>query len=128
MWKIARPSDINDSSAVVRLGYNPDTGSGEAICAYLTGDLPKEILEGLINKPCQILKISHHGSKTGTNQEILDKVNPQIAIIQVGSKNRFGHPHKEVLDILTLKGIKILRNDTSGTIEIDSDGASYFIN
>ncbi len=128
VWKIAPPSDINDSSAVVRLGYNPDTGSGEAICAYLTGDLPKEILEGLINKPCQILKISHHGSKTGTNQEILDKVNPQIAIIQVGSKNRFGHPHKEVLDILTLKGIKILRNDTSGTIEIDSDGASYFIN
>ncbi len=128
LWKIAPPVDINDSSVVARLEYNPDTGSGKAICAYLTGDLPKEILEGLINKPCQILKISHHGSKTGTNQGILEKVNPQIAIIQVGSKNRFGHPHKEVLDLLISNGIKILRNDTSGTIEIDTDGRSYSVN
>jgi len=127
LWKIAPPTDINDSSVVVRLEYNPDTGSEEAICAYLTGDLSKEILEGLINKPCQILKISHHGSKTGTNQEILEKVNPEIAIIQVGSKNRFGHPRKEVLDLLISKGIRILRNDTSGTIEIVSDGKSYTI-
>src|SRR3989344_888122 len=128
VWKIAPPADINNSSVVVRLEYNPDTGSGEAVCAYLTGDLPKEILEGLINRPCQILKISHHGSKTGTNQEILEKVNPQIAVIQVGSKNRFGHPHKEVLDLITLKGIEILRNDINGAIEIVSDGKSYTIN
>ena len=48
VWKIVPPVDINDSSVVARLEYNPDTGSGKAICAYLTGDLPKEILEGLI--------------------------------------------------------------------------------
>ena len=128
VWKIAPPSDINDSSVVVRLEYNPDTGSGKAICAYLTGDLPKEILEGLINKQGQILKISHHGSKTGTNEEILEKADPKIAVIQVGSKNRFGHPRKEVLDLLISKGIEILRNDTSGAIEIDTDGRSYSVN
>ena len=125
VWKIAPPADINDSSVVVRLEYNPDTGSGKAICVYLTGDLPKEILEGLINKQCQLLKISHHGSKTGTNMQILDSAKPEIAIIQVGGKNRFGHPRKEVLDLLKSKGIEILRNDISGTIEIESDGKSF---
>ena len=70
------------------------------------------------------MKISHHGSKTGTSQEILDKVKPQVAVIQVG-KNSYGHPTKEVIDLLTSNAVKILRNDTNGIIEITSDGKSF---
>ena len=120
IWQTLAPTDLNESSVVVRMIYGQ-------LCAYLTGDLAKEILEGLINKHCQILKISHHGSKTGTSEALLELASPKIAVIQVG-KNRFGHPHKEVLDLLTSKGIKILRNDTVGTIEIESDGKSYTVN
>ncbi|MBI2012690.1 hypothetical protein HYS90_02045 [Candidatus Curtissbacteria bacterium] len=110
-WKVKSPKDLNESSIVMRLS------SGQ-FCTYLTGDIPKEILEKLIDKPCQVLKIAHHGSKTGTNEQVLDLAKPQIAIIQVG-KNSFGHPHREVLDLLTSKGVKILRNDTNGIIEIE---------
>src|SRR3989344_5760897 len=87
LWKLAGLSELNKSSVVLRLQM-------DGFCAYLTGDIPKEILVGLIDGTCQGLKISHHGSKTGTNQEILDSIDPKVGIIQVG-KNSFGHPHKE---------------------------------
>ena len=117
-WKVNPPKDLNDSSIIMRVSYG-------SICVYLTGDIPKEILQTVIDKPCQILKVAHHGSRTGTNQEVMDKAKPKIAVIQVGKNNRFGHPHKEVVDILNSKGVKILRNDESGTIEVDTDGKSF---
>ena len=118
-WQASPPSDLNESAIVLRVNYGPSTSSG--FCAYLTADIPKETLQGLIEKECQILKIAHHGSKTGTNEEILNEVRPRLAIIQVG-KNSYGHPTKEVLDLLRSKAVKILRNDTNGIIEIKSDG------
>ena len=116
------PADLNESAIVLRANYGSSSGSG--FCAYLTADIPKETLQGLIDKKCQVLKISHHGSKTGTNQEILDEAGPRLAIIQVG-KNNYGHPTKKVIDLLTSKSVKILRNDTNGLIEITSDGNSF---
>lgn len=118
-WQQDPPTDLNETSIVMRLDI------GER-CAYLTGDIPKEILVDLIDRECQILKVSHHGSRTGTNEGIVDKVNPQIAVIQVG-KNSFGHPHKEVLDLLVSKGARILRNDTDGTVEFKIDGGQLTI-
>ena len=117
LWKLSGPSELNESSVVMRLEFGQ-------FCAYLTGDIPKEILQTLVNKPCQILKVAHHGSKTGTNEEILKQVQPAVTIIQVG-KNSFGHPHKEVLDLLISKGVKIYRNDIKGVIEVESNGESY---
>lgn len=119
-WQVNPPKDLNDTSVVTRLNYGQ-------FCAYLTGDIPKETLETLINKPCQILKIAHHGSKTGTNLEILEKAKPQVALIQSG-KNSYGHPTKEVLDMLNSKGVKILRNDMEGIIDIQIDGENLNIN
>ena len=53
-----------------------------------------------------------------------NEISPRLAIIQVG-KNNYGHPTKEVIDLLTSKAVKILRNDTNGIIEITSDGRSF---
>lgn len=117
-WQAVPPADLNESMVVLRINYG-------GFCAYLTGDAPKEILEGVIKKKCQVLKVSHHGSRTGTNQKVLDLARPQLAIIQVGVKNQFGHPHKEVLDFLSAAGVKILRNDLNGEIEVDSDGKGF---
>lgn len=110
-WSVDPPSDLNETSYVMRLEFGEN-------CAYLTGDIPKEILETVIDRPCDILKIAHHGSKTGTNEKVLDLAKPKTAIIQVG-KNSYGHPTKEVLDLLEQRGIKILRNDLLGTIELE---------
>ena len=93
---------------------------------YLRGDITREILEGLVDKSCQILKIAHHGSKTGTSEAILNSVNPSVAVIQVG-KNSYGHPHREVLDMLSKKKIKTLRNDLEGDIEVDATKKSIYV-
>lgn len=114
-WKQKEPTDLNESSIVLRLSWG-------GFCAYLTGDIPKEILDTVADRKCQILKVAHHGSKTGTDLETVAKIAPKIAVIQVGKNNRFGHPTQEVLDLLGNGHLQILRNDLLGTIEIDYDG------
>jgi competence protein ComEC len=69
-----------------------------------------------------ILQVAHHGSKNSTGQEFLAAVAPQIAVIQVGAKNRYGHPTQEVLE--RLKEVTVLRNDLNGDIEFVCDLAN----
>ena len=61
-----------------------------------------------------ILKVGHHGSKTSSSEEFINSVNPKYSIISVGKNNKFGHPNREVLDILN--DSKIYRTDQDGSI------------
>ncbi len=47
-----------------------------------------------------ILKVGHHGSKTSSASEFIKQLSPTDAILSYGKNNRYGHPHKEVLDLL----------------------------
>jgi len=123
-WRDTPPSDLNDSSVIFRLNYGPPDGG---FCAYFDGDIPYKILEQVIDRQCPVLKVAHHGSMTGTDQQVLSEVRPQVALIQVGAKNKFGHPHKQVLDMLSAMNVKVERNDLSGDVEVDSDGKSYWV-
>lgn len=67
----------------------------------------------------------HHGSKTGLNTEILDFLQPKLAVISVGNKNRYNHPAKLILEMLKEENIRILRTDKNGSIEIVSDGQRW---
>ena len=73
------------------------------------------------------MKVAHHGSKTSTSEEFISATTPEVAIIQVGAKNRYGHPTQEVLNRLENFGIKYYRNDVDGDIELVSDGINYQI-
>jgi competence protein ComEC len=64
----------------------------------------------------RILKISHHGSKTSTSQEWLNKIAPTEAWISVGVGNRYGHPTLRTLDLIRSNGIPIRRTDISGAL------------
>jgi len=93
--------------------------------ALLTGDIPGEILDDLVEKGriqnIDYIKIPHHGSKTGISEKLLNLGSLKLAVISVG-KNSYGHPNKEVLDILKQKNIKSLRTDINGDIEIITNG------
>lgn len=117
-WQAEAPADLNDTSIVMRVEYGD-------FCVYLTGDLPKEFLQKIIDRDCDVLKVVHHGSRTGTNQEVVELIRPKLAIIQVGAKNPYGHPHQEVLDLLEANGVKVLRNDADGEVEIESEGRGF---
>lgn len=114
----------NDTSIVSKLIF-------ENISFLFTGDISKNV-EYLLSYSrkledinSDILKIAHHGSKTSTSENFLEKVSPEIAVISVGKENPYGHPHEEVLEILEKYGIKILRTDKDDDIKIIADGKNY---
>jgi competence protein ComEC len=74
----------------------------------------------------EIVKVPHHGSKFQWNREWWKKVSPGLAVISVG-KNSFGHPTPEVIEGLKGLGIKTLRTDQAGDVEIVSDGENWKI-
>ena len=79
------------------------------------GDLPSEF-EKNIKDTAHILKLSHHGSKTSTKREFVEKVNPKIVLISAGRNNVYGHPHREVLD--NVYDRKIYNTQTDGMVEM----------
>ncbi|MEK7496829.1 MAG: MBL fold metallo-hydrolase, partial [Patescibacteria group bacterium] len=58
------------------------------------------ILAAGYNVRAQILKVAHQGSRTSSSPEFLKAVAPEYAVIPVGKGNRYGHPHKEVVERL----------------------------
>ena len=107
--------NMNDNSIVAKLeAYN--------FSILFTGDasekIEKELIKEKINLKSDILKVSHHGSRTGTSEEFLKSVKPKIALIGVGENNKFGHPTEDVIKRLTENKVKIYRTDTDGEISI----------
>jgi beta-lactamase superfamily II metal-dependent hydrolase len=64
------------------------------------------------------LKISHHGSHSSSDIEFIDKIRPELAIISVGKRNRYHHPHFSVLENLRVFGLRIHRTDRDGSFHI----------
>ena len=74
----------------------------------------KDILEKYSVLKIDVLKIGHHGSKTSSDKNFIDEMNPKYSVISVGKNNRYGHPNKEVLN--NLDNSKIYRTDQDGSI------------
>lgn len=112
--------DLNNSSAVLRLTY-------ENVSFLFTGDAESESEEDMLasgqNLGAQVLKVAHHGSSSSTTEEFLEAVNPEYAIISCGEENKYGHPHRETIQLLEEFDVSIYRTDEEGTIHITSDGS-----
>jgi competence protein ComEC len=54
-------------------------------------------------------------------------VSPEIAVISLGAKNSYGHPHGETIEKLENAGVIIYRTDVNGTIVISSNGNSLTV-
>lgn len=115
-------TEKNDNSVVAVLDY-------KNFEVLLTGDAEENIgdfyqdLAGDVD----ILKVPHHGSKDGVDGDYLQAVRPEVAILSVGEKNKYGHPSASVVDILEENKIRVLRTDRQGDIAISSDGDTYKI-
>ena len=77
-------------------------------------DKEKDILDKYNISDIDVLKVGHHGSKTSSSKEFINKINPKYGVISVGKNNRYGHPNKEVLN--NLYNSKIYRTDQDGSI------------
>ena len=98
--------------------------------ALLTGDagqIVEDKIAGEVGK-VDVLKVPHHGSATGMSDYFLSEIQPSLAIISVGAKNKYGHPAKSALDLLNAHDIKYLRTDKNGEVEIVTDGRTTSLN
>jgi beta-lactamase superfamily II metal-dependent hydrolase len=63
-----------------------------------------------------VLKVGHHGSRTATSDDFLRAVQPELAVISCGVRNRYRHPAPETLDRLAARGVPVARTDLEGTV------------
>jgi competence protein ComEC len=107
----------NDDSLVLMLSYGRQR-------LLLTGDIEQRGERDLeLPTPgVDVLKVPHHGSRTSSGAGWLSGLAPRIALVSAGFRNRFGHPHPEVVARYRAAGALLLRTDLDGTLTIDADG------
>lgn len=120
----ATVGDLNDYSLVFRLRY----GSFDVV---FTGDADTRVESGyrrfpLADEVIEVLKVPHHGSKTGISEQFVVRLDPELAVISLG-KNSYGHPSKNIVDILHSRGSRVLRTDERGDISVISDGQKWWV-
>lgn len=106
-------TESNASSLVFTLEVN------ETSILY-TGDTTPPVLSLIVDdlpSSVDILKVPHHGSKTGLIRSILPQTTPDTAVISVGSQNGYGHPHRSILEMLEEFKIPTRRTDVEGGIK-----------
>ena len=131
-WRILAPSkeateakDSNDASVVMIF-------SGPDYDLLLLGDLGeagqqriKDSATGILSRSDKpmILKVSHHGSND-QSAALHESLRPELAVISVGEQNGYGHPGKELLDLLARSGSQVLRTDQLGSLAISVAGGA----
>lgn len=126
LFPVTDPSQMesNASSIILQLQY------GE-VEFMLTGDAPQSIEDYLVSLEgetleSEVLKLGHHGSKTSTSADFLERVDPDFAIVSAEADSRYGHPHPEVVELVSGRGIDILHTADLGTISFFSDGTAVW--
>jgi competence protein ComEC len=114
----------NDNSIVLGIYYG-------RFSAIFTGDLEKvgesEILNHSWDLRTFLLKIAHHGSRSGTSDSFLDRTKPLWAVISAGRNNPFGHPSKQVLERLLKHGARPVMTLDQGAVTFETDGVRYSV-
>ncbi len=117
-------SQKNNSAVVLKIAYGAHS---VLLAADIEKPVERKLVLGRAGIDSDFLKIPHHGSKTSTTEEFLRSVSPIAAFIEVGAKNRYGHPAEEVIDRLESFSIPYYRTDIDGRVELTLDGSNYKI-
>lgn len=108
----SRQEDPNNKSQIILFSFNKHS-------VLYTGDASPQSLSRLSQQAIpnvEILKIPHHGSKNGLNEKVFLLADPTYSVISVGKNNSYGHPSREILNMLEKSKTKILRTDIFGDV------------
>lgn len=117
-----RGTDTNAESVVMAVHYG-------AFDALFTGDAPafvERAVSDRLGDGVEVLKVSHHGSDTGTDPLFLARAHPELALVSVGRGNRYGHPAPVVLARLRRAGVEIRRTDEEGPVRVLARADGHF--
>jgi competence protein ComEC len=106
----------NNSSIVCLVNH-------KGLMVLFTGDIEKPAEDYILSKNIQadILKVAHHGSNTGTSEEFLRKVNPELCVISASGNIRRGFPNQRVLDRIGNFAGKTYITGTDGAVIVRMD-------
>jgi competence protein ComEC len=110
----------NSSSLVLKVSFGD-------VAFLFPGDIEQKAERELVNVAgedlaCDVLLVPHHGSRSSSSRAFLSKVQPEVAVISAGWKNRFRFPHATVLQAYRNSGCRIFRTDKNGAIVLTTDG------
>ncbi len=108
-------SGYNDLSLCIRFDWGEfsflDTGDAEK-----AGE--EKLLEEGWPLRADLFKVGHHGANNANSQQLLETIQPSIAVVSCGAGNPYGHPHPKVLDRLAQIGAVVFRTDQQGNIVV----------
>jgi competence protein ComEC len=110
------PEMGNESSCVLRI-----VGAGASL--LLTGDIGEVIESRLLRTeperlPSTVLVVPHHGSHSSSSSAFVSAVAPELALVGVGHRNRFGHPREVVVDRYRQQRSRLLDTASDGAITV----------
>jgi competence protein ComEC len=108
----------NDASLVLRVEHGK-------VVFLLLGDVEEEgeraLLASGLPLGARVVKVAHHGARTSSTPGLVAGVRPELAVISVGLRNRWGFPAPEVVARWEAAGARVLRTD-GGAVRLLSDG------
>jgi competence protein ComEC len=110
----------NDDSLVIVLRYG-------GVSVLLAGDVERAGEADLPAGEAFAVKVPHHGSRSSSTPGLLAAVRPAVAIVSAGHRNRFRHPHPEVVARYRQAGATLLRTDRDGSVTLSTDGRRVWI-
>ena len=122
LWpkKDANFPETNDYSIIIKLTVGNKT-------FLFTGDAPTNAILNSNPGHIDVLKLSHHGSRTGTTEQLVRKLSPTYAVLSYAVDNSYGHPMQSVLNALHKHSVEVWGTGANGTITITCDGTNIDI-
>ena len=118
------PFGLNNGSVAFSLQHG-------AVRVLFTGDVEQEtdlaILAWGSRLQAQLLKVAHHGSRTSSQPLFVAAVAPAVAVMSLGEGNKFKHPAPEVVARYVGHGVRVLRTDHTGAVQVRIDGAGMVV-
>ncbi len=109
-YALHREEDPNARAIVSELDDGP-------FRLLLTADAESDVTGGLPLAPVTVLKVAHHGSADPGLPDLLRRLRPAVAVIEVGRHNPYGHPTAQALRALRVVP-HVLRTDRDGTVTL----------
>lgn len=122
LWpkKDANFPETNDYSIIIKLTV------GNKMFLF-TGDAPTSAILDSNPGHIDVLKVSHHGSRTGTTEQLVRKLSPTYAVVSYAVDNSYGHPMQSVLNALHKYSVEVWGTGANGIITITCDGTNIDI-